>query len=448
MWVTAGADELKAVTDAIGHGVSVMEVCDNRRFKVLSINRRVEQFTGLDHSRISGHFLEEIHPSALAEKLAADYQRCVDEMRTLEYEETADFPGGPVSWKAILTPIKDDSGRVVRLIESASDITSRQQAESELRQTTQALRANEKRLQAAVVGAQLGIWEWDLRAKTIWQADDWAPELQTFEEPTLIPIHEWVELIHPDHQQAAAAAAERVMRGTSSTYSIEWLFRTKDKRWTWRQVYGTVTEHDEAGKPIRICGIYRDISDQKKNQEELRKLTAELEHRAIHDSLTGALNRGAILDLLEKEIARAQRENTAVTVALIDADYFKEINDTHGHQVGDYALREIVTRIQSVLRPYDHLGRYGGEEFLVVAPAKNGIVRLPERIRDAIAAMPFKTAAGELYITVSIGVAASDAGTTHADQLILRADKALYQAKEEGRNRVISTVPAKNSRDR
>lgn len=73
MWDTAGADELKAVTDAIGHGISVMEVY-GRRFKVLSINRRVEQFAGLDHSRISGHFLDEVHPAALAEKLTANYR--------------------------------------------------------------------------------------------------------------------------------------------------------------------------------------------------------------------------------------------------------------------------------------------------------------------------------------------------------------------------------------
>lgn len=439
IWATAGSDELKALTDVIGHGICVIGVCDGR-FKVLSINQRIEKFTDMDHSWVSGRFLEEIHPSAIAEKFAANYQRCVEEKRILEYEESADFPAGRVSWKTVLTPIFDDQGRVIRLMESATDITSRQHAENKLLEATQALRANEKRLRAAVIGARLGIWEWDLRAKTVWQADDWAPELQTFEGPTSIPVHEWIELIHPDHRPAAAAAAEPVIRGKAGTYSIEWQFRTKDGDWTWRQVYGTVTEHDEAGRPVRISGIYRDISEQKKNQQELQKLAAELEHRAVHDFLTGALNRGAIFELLEKEIARAQREGTVVTVALIDADHFKNINDTYGHQVGDCALQEMVSRIQGALRPYDHLGRYGGEEFLVVAPAREGIVGFHERIRDAIAREPFPTTAGELKLTVSIGVAASDQNTSHADQLILRADEALYRAKEEGRDRVVSSV--------
>jgi diguanylate cyclase (GGDEF)-like protein/PAS domain S-box-containing protein len=443
MWATAGTDELKALTDVIGHGVSVIEVCGDRLFKVLSINRRTEEITGLTHSQVSGLYMDELLPPASAETLLTIHQRCIDEARPVEYEENMDFPAGRVCWRTILSPIIDDRGQVVRLLASATDIASRQQAESELRQTTQALRENEKRLQAAVIGAQLGVWDWDLRAKTIWQADDWAPELQTFEGPTLVPIDKWIELIHPDHREAAATAAERVIRGTATTYSIEWRFRTKDNRWTWRQVYGTVTEHDDAGRPVRISGIYRDITEQKKNQEELQRLTAELQHRAVHDCLTGALNRGAIIDVLEKELARAQREKTVVTVALIDADHFKAINDTHGHLVGDYTLREVVHRIRDVLRPYDHLGRYGGEEFLVVAPAKDGIVGLHERIRDAVAATPFQTSAGELTITVSIGVAASDDGTTHADQLILRADEALYRAKEEGRNRVVSMVPTK-----
>lgn len=440
MWTTAEADELKAFTDVIGHGVSVMEVCGDGRFRVLSLNRRVEQITGMRHSEVSGFFLDDLLLPSVAEKLLPKYQVCVDTAQPLEYEETGDFPAGRVSWKTVLTPVTDDRGQVIRLVVSSTDIASRQIAENELRKTAKALRESESRLQAALQGAELGIWEWDLQERRIWAADYWAPALQTFDGPVVISVEEWLTMIHPDHRQQAIAAAERVIKGEVPSYSIEWRFRSRDGSWRWRHVYGTATEHDEKGRPTRISGAFRDISQQREDQEKLQKLTAELEYRAVHDSLTGALNRGAIIEVLEKEIARAQRENTAVTVALIDADHFKEINDSHGHQIGDYTLQEIVTRIQGVLRPYDQLGRYGGEEFLVVAPAKNGIGGLHERIREAVARTPFSTAAGELKVTVSIGVAESNETITRADQLILLADEALYRAKEEGRNRVVSSL--------
>ncbi|MCW8193360.1 diguanylate cyclase [Proteobacteria bacterium 005FR1] len=437
MWRTANADELKELTDVIGHGVSVMEVCGDRRFRVLSINARVELITGLNHARISGFFLEEYLSPAVAEKLINNYQICVDSAQPFEYEETGDFPSGPVSWKTVLKPITDEQGKVVRIVVSSTDMTSRHSAETALRQATKALHESESRLRAAVVGAEIGIWEWNLRSRTIWLSDYWAPSLRTFDGPASMSVEQWINSIHPDDRMPAIAAAERVIRGELPSYGIEWRFYREGRGWQWRHIYGTATEHDERGRPIRISGAFRDISQERKTQEELRKLNAELEYRAIHDSLTGTLNRGAIIDMLDKELARARREDSQVTVALIDADHFKEINDTYGHQVGDYTLQEMVTRIQGVLRPYDHLGRYGGEEFLVVAPAKNGIAGLHERIRAAVALKSFSTPAGELDITVSIGVAESDETTSDADELIRRADEALYRAKQEGRNRVV-----------
>lgn len=437
MWATADADELNALTNAIGYAVMVVEVYGDRRFRILSMNRRSEQGSGFKHADVSGRLLDEVFSPAFAHRLSTNYQRCVANARLYEYEEEETFPTGRISWKTILTPIKDDSGRVVRLVATSTDIASQQIAESELRKTTKVLRETESRLQAAVQGAELGIWEWDLRNRTIWMADHWAPSLGTFTEPVSVSVEEWLSFIHPDHRDNAIVAAERVIKGEVPSYGIEWLFRSKDGGWQWRQAYGTATEHSETGRPIRICGAYRDISQQKKDQQELQRLTAELKHRAIHDSLTGVLNRGAIIDVLENEIIRARRENTAVTVALVDADHFKAINDTYGHQVGDHALQAIAARMQSVLRPYDHLGRYGGEEFLVVAPSRGEVRGLHERICDAIARAPFPTSAGELSITVSIGVAESHA-SINADKLILRADEALYAAKETGRNRVVN----------
>jgi diguanylate cyclase (GGDEF)-like protein len=173
-------------------------------------------------------------------------------------------------------------------------------------------------------------------------------------------------------------------------------------------------------------------------QAQLLEAKELLAHEAMHDSLTGALNRKAILDGLEKEMKRAERRNSKLSIGLCDIDHFKKVNDTYGHQVGDEVLRLFVREIQSDLRGYDLLGRYGGEEFLVVAPDSTGTFEegLYERLRARIAGrrMAFKT--GSFCITVSIGVAGAESGAT-VEEILAAADAALYLAKDEGRNRIV-----------
>jgi diguanylate cyclase (GGDEF)-like protein len=160
-----------------------------------------------------------------------------------------------------------------------------------------------------------------------------------------------------------------------------------------------------------------------------------LRAQALKDSLTGLWNRNAIFTMLEKEIYRAQRDHFPVTLVMIDLDHFKTINDTYGHPAGDEVLREAAIRLIEVMRSYDFIGRYGGEEFLVVLPScssHHGVQRA-EEIRRAIAARPVFTASGQLMITCSLGVASYDEGMP-PDDLIRRADEALYRAKRMGRN--------------
>src|SRR5262249_53238821 len=151
------------------------------------------------------------------------------------------------------------------------------------------------------------------------------------------------------------------------------------------------------------------------------------------DALTGTWNRAAILDLLERELSRGQRENHPVAVILADADHFKRINDTFGHLFGDRVLREVAGRMMALLRPYDTVGRYGGEEFLVALPGcdARGAAGLAERLRKGVAAEPVEGLAGPLQVTLSLGVAGWR-GEGDASGLLQAADAALYQAKHEG----------------
>lgn len=173
-----------------------------------------------------------------------------------------------------------------------------------------------------------------------------------------------------------------------------------------------------------------------------RLLSAQeaLRREATHDGLTSVWNHAGILSILERELLRAQRNGTYLGVMMIDVDRFKAINDSYGHGAGDTVLRALAVEFEQVLRSYDSLGRYGGEEFLVVAPGC-GLAEsheLAERIRAHIAAQGIATSNGAVNVTISIGVTAGG-GSGSAEQLLQEADSALYMAKGTGRNRVESS---------
>jgi diguanylate cyclase (GGDEF)-like protein len=172
---------------------------------------------------------------------------------------------------------------------------------------------------------------------------------------------------------------------------------------------------------------------------ELVRARELLADKATRDSLTSLWNRGAILEALEREMARSDRENAPLGILMADIDLFKRVNDTFGHLAGDAVLRETARRMLAARRPYDAVGRYGGEEFLILAPgcgmeAARGV---GERMRAAIAAEPMNTADGLIPVTMSLGAACRPprSGVT-AEALLRTADEALYRAKANGRNRV------------
>lgn len=175
-------------------------------------------------------------------------------------------------------------------------------------------------------------------------------------------------------------------------------------------------------------------------QTKLIAAREELRAQATHDMLTGLWNRAAIFDLLRREVARAERGGVPVSVIMADVDHFKRVNDVHGHLVGDVVLREVARRVQMTLRPYDEVGRYGGEELLLILPRCDArqAVQVAERLRRCVAEAPIDTPEGQIAVTASFGVATHAGGTAADMQTLLRAaDGALYSAKQKGRNCVV-----------
>ena len=172
--------------------------------------------------------------------------------------------------------------------------------------------------------------------------------------------------------------------------------------------------------------------------ERILDLHETLRTHAMHDALTGLFNRAAILNSLSEELDRAAREKKQVAVVLSDVDHFKRVNDTFGHPAGDAVLREVAARLRSSMRSYDRIGRYGGEEFLLVLPGCShaDAVNVANRIRRTVEVRPIDVGAQNITVTVSMGVALSCPENAQIDALIQDADAALYRAKEGGRNRV------------
>jgi diguanylate cyclase (GGDEF)-like protein len=196
---------------------------------------------------------------------------------------------------------------------------------------------------------------------------------------------------------------------------------------------GVFSEEDQRRAEIFITAANTALSN--------AALVSHIHEESITDPLTGAYNRRGWSDLGQREVARVHRSGHPMSVVMLDIDHFKSINDTWGHTLGDEVLISLVSRVEANLRDIDILGRYGGEEFIVLLPETDhrAAVQVAERLRSTIAATPIIAQPQQLSITISLGIVTlSPEEPTTFEQLTEMADTALYQAKRTGRNRLVS----------
>lgn len=190
---------------------------------------------------------------------------------------------------------------------------------------------------------------------------------------------------------------------------------------------------DPSGRISNYVAVREDITERKRFEEGLRRL-------ASVDALTGVNNRRHLMELADLEWKRAVRYGTPLSLLVLDVEHFKHINDTYGHSVGDQAICLVAQACMSAVREIDIVGRYGGEEFVIVLPGTHfaGALELAERLRRRVAGIRIKSGHPEpISLTASIGVATLQQGDT-LEQLLMAADKALYQAKRQGRDKVVA----------
>lgn len=245
----------------------------------------------------------------------------------------------------------------------------------------------------------------------------------------------WAEITHPDDLVAAVEQFDCVLAGEIDGYTLDKRFIRRDGG----VVYTVISVRCvrlPSGAPDYLVVIVQDITERKVLELELRRL-------ATTDPLTDLANRRHFLAQLALEVNRLQRYSNPAALLMIDIDHFKRVNDRYGHAIGDSVLRHFAATARQVLRKVDLLGRLGGEEFAVLLPGTDpeGAQQLAERLRQTIASSPARTAVGSIGITVSIGITLFAPTDLTADAVLIRADRALYRAKSQGRNRLETDLP-------
>jgi diguanylate cyclase (GGDEF)-like protein len=232
----------------------------------------------------------------------------------------------------------------------------------------------------------------------------------------------------------------RTVRSSASHYVYVVILTSRDAREDVLAAYDAEAD-DFLIKPLDVLELRARLRSGERVlalQERLLAIQEQLRHEATRDALTGLWNRRMILEQLDRECQAAAREGHPLAVIVADVDHFKDVNDRYGHVAGDAVLRAASQRMRSVLRSDDFIGRYGGEEFLIILPdcEPDLALSLAERARRETSAGALEIAGDRLQITVSLGLACSSPGGSNPQALIHAADQALYRAKAAGRDRL------------
>jgi len=320
--------------------------------------------------------------------------------------------------------MKDKDGHIIGLFGIARDITDLKKAEA-------LLRKSEDRMRLALVAANQAWFDLDIATGEMTASDEY-PQILGYAAGELDhSLQEWQAALHPEDSTRVMYLLNECLAGGDSA-SIDYRRRAKNGDWVWMNSVFKIAEFNAQHQPMRMIGVHANIHSRK-------LLELELNQKAHIDYLTELNNRGHFMEQAEKELSRSQRYEKDMAIFMMDIDFFKKINDSHGHKVGDIVLKKLADVCRQTLREVDIIGRIGGEEFAILLPETNHTeaLEVAERLRLAVAEskVPMKDGLPVQY-TVSIGVSSVTSADDNIDVLLSRADQALYQAKQSGRNRV------------
>ncbi len=335
--------------------------------------------------------------------------------------------------RALALVQRDKAGEPVSMLGTNWEITAQ-------KLTEEALRYTHWKLESTIEGTQAGTWEWNVPTGEMTFNEIWAQPLgYSLSELAPTSIKTWEMLTHPDDLIRSGELLARHFMGELAHYDCELRMKHKDGHWVWVHERGQVITRMADGKPLLMFGTHTDISLRKAAEEKIRLLNIELEELALTDFLTNLFNRRYFMRQGAEAVKRVLRYKEPLSLLMLDIDWFKKVNDTYGHEVGDLALQHVAEVLKSSLREIDILARIGGEEFAVLLPntGQEDAAVLAERVRRLIQDTPCETSGEAITITISLGAAVCEDGMKDIDDLLRRADAALYEAKRSGRNCVV-----------
>jgi diguanylate cyclase (GGDEF)-like protein/PAS domain S-box-containing protein len=379
---------------------------------------------------------QNLHPEDLktAEQLISKHFS--GELSFYELEARMKHKSGHYVWVLALGKLveRDSEGQPKRMIGTHLDITDRKKNEERMLVTSQLLNESQQI-------AHLGGWELDLLSGELFWTDETYRIHDTSPEEFDPTVDAGLGYFLPESKETISKALD-IAINDGVGYDLELqTYTTKGRKIDIRTTC-TVTKDD--GVAVRLTGIFQDISEQKAIQRKLEKSNIKLEKAnsalklsAHYDALTSLPNRNLLADRLQQAMAKSIRKKSYVAIAFIDLDGFKEINDIHGHSIGDELLKKVANRIKQILRDSDTLSRFGGDEFVAVIDdltTPSGCDLVLSRMLEAVSTT-LVVQERLLKISASIGVTIYPLDNVNPDQLLRHADQAMYLAKQKGKNR-------------
>ena len=401
---------------------------------VLSWNKGAERLYGYRAHEMIGQPVQVLVPPERRPELAAIMQRLTEHQRLEHFETVRRRKDGQlIDVSVTISPVKDATGTIVGASTIAREITARKQMEDHLRRS-------EQRFRALIEQSADGIVLVDPQGRVFYASPSTTRLLGS--TPEALVGRCALELIHPDDWQTVLAVLAAIVQEAGKSQRAE--FRAYCQDGTLRWMEGTATNLLADPSVGAIVGNYRDITERKQAEERQRVLQERILALATTDPVTGLLNHRALLDRLDQELERAHRYERSCSLLFLDLDHFKALNDGYGHAVGDALLTEFADLVRTQLRRIDTLGRWGGEEFVVLLPELQAeeALHAAEAVRAIVAAHPFRVGGG-LHLTCSIGLASYPLHAQEREGWLSAADQAMYGAKRFGRNQVrVANDPA------
>lgn len=422
--------EIKAERDLFSAGPVMTVVWDHVNWKIKRISKNVEDILGYKASEI----LDEKFDYKLIThkddqyKASNEVANCVKNcVNSLEQSYRMKHKNGKYLWFYDFTKImRDKDGNIQEIRGYLFD-------QSHIKEVEQQLENERERLKNIIKGTNAGTWEWNIKKDEIILDKRWSEIIgYSLEELQPMSVKKLSNFMLEEDIKNNEILLKKHFNGKIDYFQTELRLLHKQNYWVWVTIHGKVLNWTADKKPEVMFGTILDITEKKKIDEKILEAS-------IRDPLTNLYNRRYIFDRLKELKAKYKRNNEVFSIALIDLDFFKNVNDNYGHIAGDFVLQEFASMLNIKFRAFDLIGRYGGEEFIIVMSncAKEDAGHRIEMLLDDVRNRIFEYKEHSIKLTFSCGISDStDMDELILDRLIDMADKRLYKAKNFGRNRV------------